>query len=167
MKFTTRELCLAALFTALVFVMTYVPKIPIPLGYAHLGNAAVFLGVILMDKQKGAIAGAIGSALADLIGGFAIWILPTLLIKYIMALIFGSLYSKNSQGGFDFTAKSIIGLAAACVWMVAAYTLFGAFLYDSLEAGLASTPGLAMEGLMNAVVFLIFAKACQKVNLKG
>ncbi len=167
MKFTTRELCLAALFTALVFVMTYVPKIPIPLGYAHLGNAAVFLGVILMDKHKGAIAGAVGSALADLIGGFAIWILPTLLIKYIMALIFGSLYSKNSQGGFTFTAKSIIGLVAACIWMVAAYTLFGAFLYDSLEAGLASTPGLAMEGLMNAVVFLIFAKACQKVNLKG
>lgn len=167
MKFTTHELCLAALLTALVFVMTYVPKIPIPLGYAHLGNAAVFLGVILMDRHKGAIAGAIGSALADMIGGFAIWILPTLLIKYIMALIFGSLCTRNTQGCFSFTGRSIIALIAACIWMVAAYTLFGAFLYGSLKAGLSSTPGLAMEGLLNSIVFLVFARTLRKINLRG
>ena len=76
MKLTTKDLCLTALFTAIVFVMTFVPKIPIPLGYAHLGDAAVLLAVVLLGRKQGAIAGAVGSALADLIGGFALWIVP-------------------------------------------------------------------------------------------
>ena len=95
MKLTTKDLCLTALFTAIVFVMTFVPKIPIPLGYAHLGDAAVLLAVVLLGRKQGAVAGAVGSALADLIGGFALWIVPTLLIKYIMAWIFGILYKSN------------------------------------------------------------------------
>ena len=49
--------------------------------------------------------------------------------------------------------------------MTVSYTIAGAVLYGSLEAGLASTPGLAMEGVMNAVVFLILAKPLQKIKL--
>lgn len=162
-KLSPRELCLTALFIALVFVMTFVPKIPIPLGYAHLGNAAVFLGVLLIGQHRGALAGSIGSALADLIGGFTIWIVPTLLIKYVMAMIFAKIYNRScstaTPGKFIFSGQSLAALFLACLWMVIAYTLFGAVLYDSLAAGLASAPGLALEGLLNAVVFLIAVKA--------
>ncbi|MDD3115096.1 MAG: ECF transporter S component [Anaerovibrio sp.] len=165
MKFTTKELCLTALFTALVFVMTFVPKIPIPLGYAHLGNAAVFLSVIMLDRHKGAVAGSLGSALADLIGGFTIWILPTLVIKYVMAMIFASCCGKTDHSGIAVNGKTLAALFGACLWMVIAYTLAGAALYGSLAAGLASLPGLAMEGLMNAVVFLALAKPLQKIRL--
>ena len=38
-SFTVRELCLAAVMAAVVFLATFVPRIPIPLGYAHLGDA--------------------------------------------------------------------------------------------------------------------------------
>lgn len=165
MKFTVKEICLTALFTALVFVMTFVPKIPIPLGYAHLGNAAVFLGVILIGRRNGAIAGSIGSGLADLIGGFAIWIIPTLIIKYVMAMIFAYAGGQAQPGNFSINRQSIIGLVLACLWMTVSYTIAGAVLYGSLEAGLASTPGLAMEGVMNAVVFLLLAKPFQKIKL--
>ena len=37
----TRQLTLTAMMTAFIFVATFVPKIPIPLGYAHLGDAAI------------------------------------------------------------------------------------------------------------------------------
>lgn len=151
MKFTPLELCLTAVFTALVFAMTFIPKIPIPLGYAHLGNAAVFLAVVYLGRHKGALAGAIGSALADLIGGFAIWIVPTLIIKYVMAMIFAGFYRQNSVNA--------LALTLAGLWMVASYTLSGAFLYGSLTAGLASAPGLFMEGVLNAIVFVLAAKA--------
>ena len=39
--------------------------------------------------------------------------------------------------------------------MAAAYTLAGAVLYASLSAGLASSPGLLMEGVVNAVLALL------------
>ena len=87
-NFTTKELCFTAILTAVIFVMTFVPKIPIPLGYAHLGDAAIFLAVVIAGGRQGAIAAAIGSALADFIGGFPIWVVPTLVIKYVMAYIF-------------------------------------------------------------------------------
>ena len=144
MNLTTKDLCLTALFTAIVFVMTFVPKIPIPLGYAHLGDAAVLLAVVLLGKKQGAIAGAAGSALADLIGGFAIWIVPTLVIKYIMAWIFGIIY-KNHHNKFVINSGNLTAVFLGLVWMVAAYTIFGAILYDSMEAGLSSMPGLALK----------------------
>lgn len=164
MKLTTKDLCLTALFTAIVFVMTFVPKIPIPLGYAHLGDAAVLLAVVLLGRKQGAIAGAVGSALADLIGGFAIWIVPTLVIKYIMAWIFGILY-KCQKDRFVINGANLTAIFLALVWMAAAYTIFGAVLYDSMEAGLSSTPGLALKALLNAVIFLIFVKPLQKISL--
>ena len=119
MKLTTKDLCLTALFTAIVFVMTFVPKIPIPLGYAHLGDAAVLLAVVLLGRKQGAIAGAVGSALADLIGGFALWIVPTLLIKYIMAWIFGILY-KSNHNSFVINGGNLTAIFLGLVWMVAA-----------------------------------------------
>jgi hypothetical protein len=42
---------------------------------------------------------------------------------------------------------------AACLVMAAAYALFGALLYDSLAAGLASLPGLLLEGAVNILAF--------------
>lgn len=164
MRLTTKDLCLTALFTAIVFVMTFVPKIPIPLGYAHLGDAAVLLAVVLLGRRQGAIAGAVGSALADLIGGFAIWIVPTFVIKYIMAWIFGILY-KCQHDKFVINGGNLTAVFLGLVWMVAAYTIFGAILYDSLEAGLSSTPGLALKALLNAVIFLILVKPLQKISL--
>lgn len=164
MNLTTKDLCLTALFTAIVFVMTFVPKIPIPLGYAHLGDAAVLLAVVLLGKKQGAIAGAAGSALADLIGGFAIWIVPTLVIKYIMAWIFGIIY-KNHHNKFVINSGNLTAVFLGLVWMVAAYTIFGAILYDSMEAGLSSMPGLALKALLNAIIFLILVKPLQKIAL--
>ena len=37
--------------------------------------------------------------------------------------------------------------------MAVAYALFGALLYDSLAAGLASLPGLLLEGAVNILAF--------------
>ena len=46
------SLCYAAVLTALVFVLTFVPKIPIPLGYAHLGDAIIFASVLFSISHR-------------------------------------------------------------------------------------------------------------------
>ena len=47
MKLTTKDLCLTALFTAIVFVMTFVPKIPIPFGLClHCLSNILWLGFL-------------------------------------------------------------------------------------------------------------------------
>lgn len=152
MKLTTRQLTLTAMMTAFVFVATFVPKIPIPLGYAHLGDAAIFLAVMFCGRRVGIFSGVIGSALADLLSGFPIWILPTMFIKAAEAEIFFRLHEKNF----------LLGLIVASLIMTAGYTLTGAFLYDSLSAGLASTPGLLLKSAVNIFVVIILSAAIRR-----
>ena len=149
-SFTTQELVFTALMTALVFVATYLPHIPIPLGYAHLGDAVIFLLALLTPRRSALFAACIGSALADLLGGFAIWIVPTLVIKFVMAEI---VYRIGRRGDAIAPRASIIAaLLLSSLWMAAAYTFAGAVLYASMSAALASTPGLIMEGLVNGII---------------
>lgn len=150
---SARRLCLTAVMTAVVFLATFIPRIPIPLGYAHLGDAAIFLMVLLTPRRPALLAACIGSALSDLLGGFPLWILPTLLIKWIMAEIVRK--TCVSQGHIAKTSRLTAAFLAASLWMATGYTLFGALLYDSLSAGLASAPGLIMEGLVNSAAALI------------
>ena len=149
-KVSTRELTLTAMMSAFVFIATFVPKIPIPLGYAHLGDAAIFIIVVMFGRKIGILSGCFGSMLADLIGGFPIWIGPTLIIKWLMAETFVSI-SKLDENFNYHSPRTIAALILAGIVMATGYTLTGALLYDSLEAGLTSTPGLLIEGLVNAV----------------
>ena len=149
-KFTTQEIVFTGLMTALVFVATYVPHIPIPLGYAHLGDAVIFLLALLAPRRSALFAACCGSALADLLGGFAIWIVPTLIIKFVMAEI---VYRIGRRGDAIAPRASVIAaLLLSSIWMAAAYTLAGAVLYASMSAALASTPGLIMEGIVNGII---------------
>ena len=161
---STRQLCVAAVMGTCVFLMTIVPRIPIPLGYAHLGDAAIFLIVLLVGRREGILAGCIGSALADFIGGFPIWILPTLVIKFLMADTYWRIALQHKERGKG-RFSTFVGLVLACLVMAAGYTIFGALIYDSLEAGLASTPGRLMEGAVNIAVFYLGRKALKRAGI--
>ena len=96
----------------------------------------------------GIFSGVFGSALADFLSGFPIWIVPTILIKALEAEIFWRLREKF-----------LLGLIAASLAMTAGYTLAGAFLYDSLAAGLASTPGLLLKSAVNISAVVVLSAA--------
>lgn len=148
----TKQLTLTAMMTAFVFVATFVPKIPIPLGYAHLGDAAIFLAVMFLGRRIGILSGVIGSALADFLSGFPVWIIPTILIKAAEAETFWRLRGKNF----------LLALIISSLLMTAGYTLTGAALYDSLSAGLTSTPGLLLKSTVNIFVTIIISAAIRK-----
>lgn len=135
------------MLTAFVFVATFVPKIPIPLGYAHLGDAVIFLSVMFCGRRVGILSGVIGSALADVLSGFPIWIVPTVFIKAAMAETFWRLQRKNL----------LLALIISSLIMTAGYTLTGVALYDSLSAGFASTPGLLLKSAVNIFVAIILS----------
>lgn len=139
-----RRLCFAAAAAALVFLFTLFTQVPIPLGYAHLGDAVIFLTALLLPRREAGLAAAVGSALADLASGFPIWMIPTFLIKYGMAEIAGCAAGKTRSA-----LRVLIGFTLSSLWLAVGYTLFGAVLYGSLAAGLASAPGLLLEGAVN------------------
>ena len=156
--FTARELCLTAVMTALVFLATFVPRIPIPLGYAHLGDAVIFLLALSIGRREALFAACLGSALSDVLGGFLLWAVPTLIIKFVMADIVWRIAGRSAAGKI----RTLGAFLASSLWMAFAYTVFGAALYASVEAGLASALGLLMEGLVNTAAAFVALPALQK-----
>lgn len=78
-----RKMALGAMLAALIFVATSFFKLPVSLtqGYIHLGDGFILLGAFLLGGNAAVVAAALGSALADLLGGYTVYILPTFLIK--------------------------------------------------------------------------------------
>ena len=156
-----KDITVTALMAALVFAGTYYLKIPIPAmgGYIHLGDSMIFLTVCILGKKEGAAAGAIGAVLADLIGGYAIWVIPTFFIKAVMALIMGVLAEKSHK-----TYGWIGGCIAGCVFQVAAYSIATAFLFDKASA-LAMITGNAVQCLGGFLAALAVFTVMHNVGL--
>ena len=85
-----KDLCETALFVAIVFIGVFIIKFPGPFGYAHIGDSMIFLSVLMLGGKRGAVAGGVGAALADIVSGYAVWAVPTLICKAVMALVMGS-----------------------------------------------------------------------------
>ncbi len=159
-KFNVKSICFTGVMAALVFVFTFTFKVPSVTGYIHLGDCMIFLALAILGTKRAALAGSIGAALADLIGGYAIWIAPTFFIKLIMALICGYIAEKlikNEILGF------IVGAVAGGVFQICAYTIARVFLYDK-AAALASLPGLSVQTVSGVVISLVLITILTKTN---
>ena len=83
---TALRLTSAAMAAALVFLFTFLIKVPTGVGYIHFGDALVFLYAAASGDYLALIVAALGEGLADIAGGFAIYFPATVLIKALMAL---------------------------------------------------------------------------------
>ena len=109
----TKPLVYAALGIALVFSCTAFVNVRLPIaangGLIHLGNVPLFIIAILYGRWLGALAGGLGMALFDVVGGWLLWAPFTLVIVGLMGYTVGSIGEKHQS----FTAYAL-ALAAAC-----------------------------------------------------
>ena len=129
----TKDITLTGLMAALIFIGTFFFKIPSPFGYNHFGDGFMLLTVFMLGYKKGAFAGAIGAGLADLIGGYTVWVLPTIVIKSMWALIIGLFMVKLGKNN---KIMPYIGVGVGAIFHICAYTLVRIFLY-----GISSSSG--------------------------
>lgn len=76
-----KYMCLAGIFTAIVFVFTAYLHIPSHTGYTHVGDGFIYLAACLLPLPYAAFVGAAGALLADCLTGFAIWAPGSVIIK--------------------------------------------------------------------------------------
>ncbi|MBR6400381.1 MAG: ECF transporter S component [Firmicutes bacterium] len=140
-KFTTRDITATSIAAALVFVMTFFLKIPAPGGYTHLGDCMIFISVMLLGTRRGALAGGIGAALADALGGYTHYIVPSFFIKAIMAVIMGFFtYKIFKDKKWGWLPGAFVGGAV----QVFLYTVIKIPMYD-LEYALVRLPGNILQ----------------------
>lgn len=158
MKFSTKDLSIGAVFTALVFVVTRSIQIPIPLGYLNIGNTIILMGCLMLPTDLGVFAGSVGSALADLTS-FPVYTVPTLIIKAVFPLLFYMICKKAGKN----TRGRMIAAAVSTLIPLVGYTVTGGIIYGSLYTGLAQFPGLLVEYVCNLVLFAVVAVPATKI----
>ena len=133
---------------AVVVVVTLLIRIPVPAtqGYINLGDAAIIVCALLWGPRSGGIAGGFGSALADLLGGYAHWAPFTLLIKGAEGLIVGLLGGGNPR-----MIRMALAATTGGIVMVAGYFGVETFLYGWQPALLAAWAN-GLQALAGAIV---------------
>ena len=156
------NLVMMGLMTCLVIVATMFIKIPIPMtsGYVHLGDSMIFLSVLILGKKNGSIAAGVGSAMGDILGGYAIWAPWTLVIKFIMGWILGCFVERFEKKG------TIIGMAVAGAEMTAGYYVASSFLYGSWIVTLADIPWNIGQFVVGMILAGVLYEALVKTPAK-
>lgn len=162
-----KKMTTSALFMALTCVATMIIKIPTPGtgGYVHLGDAFVILSGILLGPVYGAVAGGIGSALADMLGGYFVYVPITLIVKAIMAAGVGLIYHKLTKNLHNQFIKCILCGVYATVLVAVGYLFFESFMYGS--AALASVPANLGQGLSGLIISTILLPILQKLRINN
>ena len=150
-----KKLILAALFAALSCVATMSIRIPTPGtgGYIHPGDAIVILSGVILGPVWGFLAGGIGSALSDLIGGYFIYVPITFVIKGLVALAAGLLYQKIGKNQKSRYIAVILGGVADIILVAGGYFVCEFFIYEAGAA--ASIPANIMQGTGGLVISCI------------
>lgn len=158
----------AALLAALTCVATMAIKVPTPtFGYVHLGDGLVLLCGFVLGPVYGSMAAGVGSAMADLLSGYAIWVPGTFVIKAVTALIAAFVYRfmrKLLKEKAEYGAIAVSGVAGEA-FMVFGYFLYNIFVVVSANgafnsAGIAAAaaesvaeiPFNIMQGVMGIVI---------------
>ncbi len=169
---SAKKLTLSGLMIAMVFITTCFTRIPgpIPPGYINFGDILVMVAAIVLGKHGGFAAGAIGSALADIMSPGGLIFAPiTFIVKGMEGYITGAI-AFNSEGKSPAgMVKIIAAVAGGALVMVAGYftaELFILRLFDDtfgytyavtelpmnlVQGGISAAVGYFVVGLLNKV----------------
>jgi uncharacterized membrane protein len=124
----TRAAAAAGVMAALVCVATMLIQIPIPAteGFFNVGDALVIIASLTFGPIVGGIAGGVGSALADALGGWYTWVPFTFVIKGAEGIIAGYIAGDKENWNIQ---RIIIAWIFGGLVMVGGYFIVQVYLY--------------------------------------
>lgn len=168
---TTKDIAMAGLLMALITVMTYLVKIPVVAtkGYIHLGDGFIFLSVLILGYKKGGLVAGLGSALSDFIGGYSYYVIPTLIIKFLMGFVMGLILEVGYKKIESKKSRSIlkfISMIISSIVMLTGYCIAQTIMYGSFEVALAAVPMNAIQSAVGVAVGMILSSALEKTSAR-
>ncbi|MBE3591659.1 MAG: ECF transporter S component [Thermoanaerobacter sp.] len=156
-----KKIVYGAFMMALVTIGTMVIQIPTPAtkGYINVGDSFIFLSSALFGPAMGFVTGGIGSALADLLSGYAYWSPWTFIIKGIEGLIVGLMYKKYTK-----EYLKVVSLIIGALWMVLGYYIAGGIMYG-FKASLVDVPSNLVQGFASTIIGYILIRLISQLEL--
>ncbi len=155
------------IFATIILLSTMLIKFSTGLGegYIHLGDCFIYLSACVLPFPYCLVASAIGGAFADILGGYAVWALPTAIIKMLIALPFMVVCRKNKS-------PKILNVKTASVTIISGvFTIVGYFVAECILYSVASATlslvGNTIQAVASGILFIIIATALDKMNFKS
>ena len=162
----TFNLIITSMLIALVFVATLLLNIKLPItangGLVHLGTGMLFIISILFGPKKGAIAGAVGMGLFDLVSGWTLWAPFTFLTRGLQGYIVGKIAWSNGRNGSS-TGFNLFAMIISIPFMIAGYYFCESVLFNSWIIPIASIPGDIVQNVIGIAVAIPAAIVLKKI----
>jgi len=160
-KMKTQKLALLAMMIALTTVGTLFLRIPglVPNGYVNFGDMFLMFTGLLLGPAAGFTAGSFGSALADIVSGYAIYAPITFFVKGLEGFVCGWIYKKMNQ------KYAVLATLTGGVLMVFGYFIGEIILY-SIGAATADIFGNTLQGIANALLAVLLNRSLSGILKK-
>lgn len=159
----TKVLVINALFVALTLVATMFINIKLPImgngGLIHLGNVPLFIAAFMYGKKTGAIAGAFGMGLFDLLSGWTIWAPFTFVIVGTMGFLAGLIAEKVP--GKKIVVYTLAVVAALIIKIVGYYFAEG-IIYGNWIQPIGSVPGNILQVVIAGIIVIPLVERLSK-----
>lgn len=150
------RLTLAGALSALILVATLFLGVPTAIGYIHMGDGVILLASYLLGPFA-FFPAAIGSALADLLKGYTVYIPATFVIKGLMGLVAGIIMKKENVS----MVRKLLAFAAAEEIMIAGYFAFETLMYGAKAASVSVLWNL-VQGAAGMAIAMILCLLLEK-----
>ncbi len=143
-----------AVLTALTTVCTMIIRVPVTptRGYINLADVAVFFTALTFGPFTALAAGGLGTALADILGGYAQWAPITFFAHGIQGLLIGLVFKT---AGTDSRGKMITALVVSFILgtlvMAGTYFVTGGLMYG-FGAAATEIPGNILQNAAGVVL---------------
>jgi energy-coupling factor transport system substrate-specific component len=157
-----RQIVLTGVMIALVAVFTLAIRVPFAptRGYFNFSDVAVFLAGFAFGPWIGLAAGGLGTALADVAGGYTLYAPLTLLAHGLQGFVAGAIAGQRPS-----VLRMILGWAGGAVLMLAIYFLGEAFVFRMgvgpavTEAVTINLPQVVVGGIVSIPLVLALRQA--------
>ncbi|MGB9868195.1 MAG: ECF transporter S component [Bacillota bacterium] len=154
-KRSATRTAVVAMLVALNLVLTAFARIPAFGGklYFHLGCIVIYTSAVLFGASIGALVGAVGSALADLVLGYPVWAPFSFVIHGIEGFVVGKLNQRSQT----------LAMSAGALVMIVGYALAVWVLY-----GIAGVPvevaGDTLQGVLGVIGSTVVLRGLRSIK---
>ena len=157
-RFTIITAALMGVMAALVTVTTFAVQIYIPAtrGYLNFGDIMIFVSALTFGPVVGGFAGGVGSAISDVLGGYAYFAPSTLVVKGVEGFIAGLIANRISY------RRDVLAVIIAGAEMITGYFLAEFFPLQIGWAALGEVPANILQIVVGGLVGLPIALVIRK-----
>ena len=153
------------ILSAIITIFTIVVRIPIAptRGYVNLGDVAIFFAAFIFGPVSAFFAGGLGTALADLVGGYGQWAPISFVIHGIQGFLVGVVYNifVKKDCRVNIFLQAVLCFFAGAIIMVSGYYFAGVVLVGP-GAALVEIPGNIIQNLAGIVGGMALAVTVKK-----